>query len=105
GAVEARGYPVLVGEPHGWGPDDAYRIDIRDFGPPIPPESLTSVFDLSADCGGGYDRSEGGLELAMCKLILEAHKGELSVESGESGTVFSVILPSHRFWATAEAAR
>jgi len=115
GSVEVRGYPVLLRElrgsesagsvvtesPKGWRFSDAYRIDIRDFGPSIPPESLSSVFDLSADCGGGFDRSEGGLELAMCKMILGAHKGELGVESGESGTVFSVILPSRRGWEAA----
>ncbi len=107
GVVEVRGYPVLLGErgngkPAGsnaaeaqgeFGAGEGYRIDIRDFGQPIPAECLSSVFDLCAECGGSFDRSEGGLELAMCKLILDAHKGELCVESSESGTVFSVILP------------
>lgn len=107
GVVEVRGYPVLLGERGNdksagrnaaeaqgeWGACEGYRIDIRDFGQPIPSECLPSVFDLCAECGSSFDRSEGGLELAMCKLILEAHKGELCVESSDSGTVFSVILP------------
>jgi signal transduction histidine kinase len=106
GTVEVRGYPVLfrelggrvvgsgVTEPSdGWGSGYGYRIDIRDFAPAIPQGCLSSVFELSADYGGGFDRSEGGLGLAMCKMILEAHKGEIRVESSESGTVFSVILP------------
>jgi signal transduction histidine kinase len=107
GILEVRAYPVLLGEQGNGeaaeadgaeasresGSGEGYRMDIRDFGLPIPPEYLSSVFDLTAEHGGSHDRSEGGLELAMCKMILEAHKGELCVESSESGTVFSVILP------------
>ncbi len=105
GAVDVRGYPVLLREPGGGSsppvtgqPEavfDGYRIDIRDFGVPIPPECLPGVFELSGECGGGFDRSGGGLELAMCRMILEAHRGTISVESGEGGTVFSVVLPLH----------
>jgi signal transduction histidine kinase len=107
GVVEVRGYPVLsrelgggrpvgseAAEPsNGWGSTNGYRIDIRDFGVPIPPGCVPSVFELSADYGGGFDRSEGGLGLAVCKMILEAHKGDIHAESSESGTVFSVVLP------------
>jgi signal transduction histidine kinase len=110
GVVEVRGYPVLIPEAgggsrgeswvtepsNGFSSSNGYRIDIRDFGVAIPPGCLSSAFELSASCGGGSDRSEGGLGLAMCKMILDAHKGEIHVESSESGTVFSVILPHMR---------
>ena len=108
GTVEVRGYPVPTapenqdeqgeeapGRRFSRGRDSSvgYRIDIRDFGISIPSDSLSSVFDFATVSSGSFDRSEGGLELAMCKMIMQAHKGEICVESGESGTVFSVILP------------
>jgi signal transduction histidine kinase len=107
GAVEVRGYWVASGEGFSWGQAgsgdmESYRIDIRDCGPAIPSGSLSTVFDLTENSGGVFDRSEGGLELAMCKLILGAHRGEVCVESGESGTTFSVVLPSRRSWAAAK---
>jgi signal transduction histidine kinase len=119
GAIEVSGYPFDLGDPReeadadvagnrqldSSGTVDAYRIDIRDFGVPIPPESLPKVFDVSSDGGGGYDRSQGGLEMALCKLIVEAHQGEIRVESGESGTVFSVILASPQAASTSEHGR
>ncbi len=90
GAVDVRGYPVRFPEPGG----DGYRVDVRDFGQPIPPECVKDVFGLSSVCAHGFDRSGGGLELAMCKMIVDAHGGEISVASGDGGTVFSVVLPS-----------
>jgi signal transduction histidine kinase len=114
GAVEVKGYPVQLpsrlGGSHGTGPrtrksgDGApgFRIDILDFGPPIAPEDVARVFDLSAAYRGGADRSGGGLELAMCKMIVEAHRGRLSVDSGENGTVFSVVMSCGQTEVTAE---
>jgi signal transduction histidine kinase len=114
GAVEVKGYPVQlrsgVGGSHGTGPrprksgDGApgFRIDICDFGPPVPPEDISRVFDLSAAYRGGADRSGGGLELAMCRMIVGAHRGRLSVDSGENGTVFSVVMSCGQIEVTAE---
>lgn len=107
GVVDIRAYPVKAAEDpetklglaDGSGQErrarDAYRIDVRDSGPSIPAAQLASVFDLTAEWPDCFERSESWLELGMCRLIMQAHGGEVHVESGESGTVFSVILPPH----------
>lgn len=67
------------------------RFAVQDTGPGIPEEDLPHVFDRfvkSADSGGA------GLGLAIAKSLVEAHGGEITVESlpGE-GTTIRFVLP------------
>jgi signal transduction histidine kinase len=124
GAIDIRGYPyvwdeyVPVGdgaaeaadqddETHsssaakGGGADwphkaNSYRLDIRDTGPGIPPAHLPKIFEEYTSYGGGADRSGGGLGLAICRMILNQHKGRIWAESAHMGAVFSFVLPFHR---------
>ena len=96
GNIEIRGYSVS------WDPqselDDsalppnAYRIEIRDSGPGIDASVLDSIFEEYTSCSEANDRS-GGLGLAICKMIVHAHGGEIWAESSKQGAVFFVILP------------
>lgn len=96
GNIEVRGYSVY------WDPaselDDsacasnAYRIDIRDSGPGIDPSVLDSIFEEYTSYGEANDRS-GGLGLAICKLIVNAHGGKIWAASSGEGAAFFVILP------------
>ncbi len=74
---------------------NSYRIDIRDTGPGIPPTHLTKVFEEHTSYAGGVDRSGGGLGLAICRMIVNQHKGRIWAES-KGGAVFSFVLPFHR---------
>ena len=65
-------------------------VRIRDDGPGIPPEQLAKIFDPF------YTTKEGGtgLGLAIAHSIIEAHGGELNVDSEMGrGTEVSLHLP------------
>ena len=74
------------------------RITVHNTGTPIVPDKLRTIFqswmrgqtvDASSDVG-----THLGLGLYIAKLIVDAHKGEISVVSkSEVGTTFSVLLP------------
>lgn len=72
---------------------NSYRVDIRDNGPGIPPTHLKKIFEEYTSYAGGIDRSGGGLGLAICKMILNQHKGRIWAESTPGGAVFSFVLP------------
>lgn len=67
------------------------ELRVSDDGPGIPPEDVERVFDrffTRRDDGGGT-----GLGLAMTRAIVEAHSGEITVESAPGkGTHFTITL-------------
>jgi signal transduction histidine kinase len=81
---------------------NSYRLDIRDTGPGIPSAHLAKIFEEYTSYGGGADRSGGGLGLAICRMILNQHKGRIWAESAHTGAVFSFVLPFHRSMAAYE---
>jgi signal transduction histidine kinase len=72
---------------------NSFRVDIRDSGPGVPLDNLEKIFEEYTSYSGGQDRSGGGLGLAICKFILNLHQGQVWAECGESGSVFSFVLP------------
>jgi signal transduction histidine kinase len=72
---------------------NAYRVDIRDSGPRIPQEQLSTIFEEYTSYGGGSDRSGGGLGLAICRMILSSHSGRVWAENSDAGPKFSFVLP------------
>jgi signal transduction histidine kinase len=100
GAVEIKGYPCssdgLAGSKNGAaepGQGHMFRIDIRDSGPGIPEQYLETIFEEYTSYSGGWDRSGGGLGLAICKSIIARHEGRIWAENTPEGTLFSVLLP------------
>jgi PAS domain S-box-containing protein len=69
---------------------DAIIVAVEDSGPGIDPRRLESVFDPFIT-----SKPEGmGLGLAICRMIVERHGGELSVLSdGKNGARFQLVLP------------
>jgi two-component system sensor histidine kinase HydH len=66
------------------------EICISDSGPGIPPENLSKIFDPFFST----KKKGTGLGLAITANIIEAHGGEISVESREGrGTTFKIFLP------------
>ena len=66
------------------------EIDVEDNGPGIPEAKVTHIFDL-------FYTSKGkgtGLGLAVCKKIVDAHGGEIKIDSKQGkGTTFKISLP------------
>jgi signal transduction histidine kinase len=70
--------------------EDAIVVSVENSGPGIDPQKADSIFDAFVTT-----KSHGmGLGLAICRMIIEHHDGELSVSSGnKTGTLFRFILP------------
>jgi signal transduction histidine kinase len=70
------------------------RLSVHNFGPPIDPALLPSLFDPFKR-RQGYDRVKGlGLGLYIADRIVSAHAGRIEVQSTlDAGTHFEVILP------------
>jgi signal transduction histidine kinase len=75
------------------------RVDVSDTGSGIAEERLPAIFERfkSHDSGNaGTGRGNGtGLGLHICKHIVEAHGGEISLKSAQGrGTVASFTIPA-----------
>lgn len=78
--------------------DHAVAIEVRDSGRGIPADQLPHVFQKFFQANNQHSGSKGGtgLGLAIAKSIVEAHDGEISVESTAGvGTTFRIVLPEH----------
>jgi len=66
---------------------------VEDSGTGIAPENIARVFDAFFTT-----KSNGmGMGLAICRSVIEAHGGKLSVSPGAPhGSVFRITLPSNR---------
>jgi signal transduction histidine kinase len=72
------------------------EVTIRDTGPGIPPETLRKIFEpfYSTKERDETGRGGTGLGLALCREIMEAHKGRIRVESTVGvGTAFTLKFP------------
>jgi len=75
--------------------DNAVVIVVRDNGSGIDPAHHERIFDLFRRAHSGYEGV--GLGLAICKRIVERHKGTLSVDSApDEGAAFAIRLPRHQ---------
>jgi signal transduction histidine kinase len=82
----------LTAEPAG----DRVRIEVRDTGAGIPAEQLSKVFQkfYQADNQDAASAKGTGLGLAIAKEIVEAHRGQIQIESQVGvGTKFTLLLP------------
>ena len=66
-----------------------FQMKVRNDGPEIKKKDLQKIFSpffTTKNYGTG-------IGLTVAKKIVQAHKGSISVQSGESGTLFTVWLP------------
>ena len=70
-------------------------VSVSDNGPGIADESKGKIFDMFyTEAKTGDSRRGLGLGLALCKSIVTAHGGEISVSDAEPhGAVFTFSLP------------
>jgi signal transduction histidine kinase len=71
------------------------RVEVRDFGPGIPPSEADRVFEAYYQAEAGRKRKAGvGLGLAFCRMVVESHGGAIWTEPNpEGGSVFAFRLP------------
>ncbi|MCH7990450.1 MAG: ATP-binding protein [Planctomycetes bacterium] len=77
--------------------DGMAEIAIRDTGSGIPAEKLRKIFDpfFSTKQADAQGQGGTGLGLALCREVIEAHKGRIRVESTVGkGTTFTLRFPS-----------
>src|SRR5262249_9342381 len=69
---------------------DAIAVAVRDSGPGIDPKRIDSIF-------GAFFTTKPhgmGLGLAICRMIIEHHGGQLTALSdGKNGSLFQFVLP------------
>jgi signal transduction histidine kinase len=78
-----------------WKQGKQVRIAVADTGQGIAPTDLPRVFDRFYRADAARDRASGGsgLGLAIARALVEAHGGEIQVESAlGKGTTFTIIL-------------
>jgi signal transduction histidine kinase len=69
---------------------DAVKLTVEDSGPGIDANKLEGIFGAFITT-----KSQGmGLGLAICRMIIEKHKGQITASSdGQNGALFQVVLP------------
>ena len=75
---------------------DAVRVLVRDTGPGIPPEYRERIFEKfgQVENPANKQRYSTGIGLTFCKLAVEAHGGQVGVDSEEGrGSTFWFTLP------------
>lgn len=75
--------------------DEFIQFEVQDRGPGIPPEHLGHLFERFFRVPGAKAGVRGtGLGLYICRKIVEAHGGEIRVDSQPgSGTRFTFTIP------------
>jgi two-component system sensor histidine kinase/response regulator len=69
--------------------DNGIICEIRDYGEGFSTKALSNLFQAFTPGNTFYDQNEG-LELAICKYIMDVHEGELTVNNESNGA--NVIL-------------
>lgn len=73
-------------------------VEVADTGTGIDPADLSNIFETffstKTDKNSPSEYSGAGIGLAFCKMIIDRHKGCISVESEPGqGSTFKVVLP------------
>jgi signal transduction histidine kinase len=88
-----RGGSVQV---HGAAQRDRVTLTVRDSGPGIAPEHLPHIFEpfYRVDRARSGSGSHAGLGLALAAWVVQAHRGQIIVDSRPGkGSAFSISLP------------
>ena len=75
---------------------DSVTLSVHNQGPAIPAEVLPAIFEPFRRLARRASRNNDGLGLGLfiCRELVAAHRGEISVQStDEAGTTFTVRLP------------
>jgi signal transduction histidine kinase len=68
-------------------------LGIHNRGPAIDPQLLPHVFERFFQVDSARSSGGSGLGLSICKWIVDAHAGEIAMQSDAEGTRVKVLLP------------
>lgn len=71
--------------------EGSYRLTVRDKGAGIPDQDLERIFDIFYTTKPAGEGS--GIGLAVCKSIVDLHRGSIEVKSRPGETTFTVAIP------------
>ena len=73
----------------------AARIQVRDYRPGVPEESLSHIFEPFYRVEGDRNRDSGGvgLGLAIARRAVELHKGKLQAPNMHPGLLVEMEIP------------
>jgi PAS domain S-box-containing protein len=76
--------------------ENTIRVNVSDEGPGIPIENREKIFDIfwQSEKPTAQHSKGAGLGLAICKSIVNAHKGKIWVADTSSGTTISFTVPT-----------
>ena len=77
--------------------DSGIQLEIQDYGQGIPDEDMDLIFEPFYRVDKSRNKNTGGygLGLSLCKTIIEAHGGTISVKSSMGqGAIFLLLLPN-----------
>jgi signal transduction histidine kinase len=80
-------------------PEPAVEFSVQDNGIGIAPDEVEKIFDAFYQVDGSSTREYGGagLGLSIAKSLVQAHHGQIRVESEVGrGTTFFVIIPENQ---------
>ena len=74
--------------------NEAVEIVVRDHGPGVPPEHLAQLAQAFYRPDSARQRTTGGvgLGLYLCRLVAQAHGGQLALRNAGPGLVVRVVL-------------
>ena len=72
---------------------DRIRVTVSNTGPEIPPEKLNKIFGKFYQGDESHAAEGNGIGLAIVKRVVELHRGNIWVNSGNGMTTFTVELP------------
>ncbi len=85
--------PVIWIQASSEGGQEIVRVGDNGRGIPIPDREL--VFEARARASNADTAPGSGLGLALCRRIMESHRGLIRIASSDKGTVFELVFPQH----------
>jgi signal transduction histidine kinase len=79
--------------------DGCVVVEVENNGPPIPPEVADRIFEAFFTTKAPGKGTGLGLDTAY-SIVVNQHRGSLTVKSDDDGTVFTVVLPASQDAAT-----
>ncbi len=75
---------------------DMAQISVRDYGPGVPEEAVSRIFDPFYRVDSDRNRASGGLGLglAIARRSVELHNGKLSARNANPGLMVTIELPA-----------
>ena len=77
-------------------PDGRWALGVRDHGPGLPADQLAALGQPFHRPDGARTRAAGGvgLGLYLCRLVAQAHDGELRIRSADPGLAVAMVWPA-----------